>query len=252
MPRPPRARRLSIYDQSLLDHGCPTVWRGAAVGRFRCGCTAAAAASHRHDWGSFWGGASLCGGRDRPVGDCGRAAAQGDGTRTAPLARSQPATSMVGRRPQRPCLFSRCPHARALPQVYQGGEDVHGRRIFVGNVNYEVNEDELRDHFGKVRITRRGPNMRSCARARGGGGGWRQLSACPLPTVRRHLDALRQGGLCLHRVRRPQRGHGARSLSPPLHCRPLRTHPVPPFLLATHRPPPTRGRTPSAGCTTLR
>ena len=76
-----------------------------------------------------------------------------------------------------PCL-SRAVLTRApLPQVYQGGEDGHGRRIFVGNVNYEVNEDDLRDHFGKVR-SRAGPKharAQTCAR----GGGWRQLSPAP-------------------------------------------------------------------------
>jgi hypothetical protein len=34
--------------------------------------------------------------------------------------------------------------------VYQGGEVSDGRRIYVGNINYDIREDEVRDKFTEV------------------------------------------------------------------------------------------------------
>ena len=36
-------------------------------------------------------------------------------------------------------------------QVYQGGETTDGRRIYVGNINYDYREDEIRNAFNEVR-----------------------------------------------------------------------------------------------------
>ena len=33
------------------------------------------------------------------------------------------------------------------PQPYQGGEASDGRRIYVGNINYELHEDAVRNAF---------------------------------------------------------------------------------------------------------
>ena len=33
---------------------------------------------------------------------------------------------------------------------YQGGEDTGGRRVYIGNINYDFKEDELRSEFGEV------------------------------------------------------------------------------------------------------
>ena len=33
---------------------------------------------------------------------------------------------------------------------YQGGEDTGGRRVYIGNINYDVKEDELRAEFSEV------------------------------------------------------------------------------------------------------
>ena len=37
-------------------------------------------------------------------------------------------------------------------QVYQGGETTDGRRIYVGNINYDFREEELRGAFNEVRV----------------------------------------------------------------------------------------------------
>ena len=37
-------------------------------------------------------------------------------------------------------------------QVYQGGETTDGRWIYVGNINYDFREEELRGAFNEVRV----------------------------------------------------------------------------------------------------
>ena len=37
-------------------------------------------------------------------------------------------------------------------QVYQGGETTDGRRIYVGNINYDFREEEMRAAFNEVRV----------------------------------------------------------------------------------------------------
>ena len=39
--------------------------------------------------------------------------------------------------------------------VYQGGETTDGRRIYVGNINYDCREDEVRNAFNEVRPTKK-------------------------------------------------------------------------------------------------
>ena len=39
-------------------------------------------------------------------------------------------------------------------QVYQGGETTDGRRIYVGNINYDFREEEIRQKFNEVRLCR--------------------------------------------------------------------------------------------------
>ena len=34
--------------------------------------------------------------------------------------------------------------------MYQGGEDTGGKRVYIGNVNYEVREEELRSLFDQA------------------------------------------------------------------------------------------------------
>ena len=35
-------------------------------------------------------------------------------------------------------------------QVYQGGDTSEGKRVYIGNIQYEVREEDIRDEFGKV------------------------------------------------------------------------------------------------------
>ena len=37
-------------------------------------------------------------------------------------------------------------------QVYQGGEDTGGKRVYVGNINYEVTQEELKGLFKEVSL----------------------------------------------------------------------------------------------------
>ena len=37
--------------------------------------------------------------------------------------------------------------------MYQGGETTDGRRIYVGNINYDYSENEIRNAFNDVRFT---------------------------------------------------------------------------------------------------
>jgi hypothetical protein len=56
------------------------------------------------------------------------------------------------------------PHVtRSMPcqQVYQGGETTDGRRIYVGNINYDCREDEIRNRFNEVCVAHA---QISCAR----------------------------------------------------------------------------------------
>ena len=40
----------------------------------------------------------------------------------------------------------------ALHQVYQGGEVTGGRRVYVGNINYDTKEEDIKTEFSLVRL----------------------------------------------------------------------------------------------------
>ena len=44
-------------------------------------------------------------------------------------------------------------------QVYLGGDTSEGKRIYVGNIQYEVREEDIRDEFGKVRLNHGLPQL---------------------------------------------------------------------------------------------
>ena len=55
------------------------------------------------------------------------------------------------------------PHCSlALRQVYQGGEVTGGRRVYIGNINYDTREDEIKADFSEVQLP--WPAL-ACARA---------------------------------------------------------------------------------------
>ena len=51
------------------------------------------------------------------------------------------------------------PHCSlALRQVYQGGEITGGRRVYVGNINYEIKEEDIKTEFSVVRLAHGRPS----------------------------------------------------------------------------------------------
>jgi hypothetical protein len=67
------------------------------------------------------------------------------------LARRTPALSL----PARCCAcLALTPPPDSPEQVYQGGETTDGRRIYVGNINYDFAENEIRNAFNDVRMRR--------------------------------------------------------------------------------------------------
>ena len=67
--------------------------------------------------------------------------------------------------------------------VYQGGETTDGKRIYVGNINYDYSENEIRNAFNDVRfallfICTASPARAPCA-ARVG----RQAASAMLPRI---------------------------------------------------------------------
>ena len=99
--------------------------------------------------------------------------------------------------------------------------------------------------------------MRSCARAGGGGGGGgggEGANYLPAPCLQYGDISMLSAkeGFAFIEYTDPNAAT-VRALSPlPFTAGLFARTPSRPSLLATHRPPPTRGRTPSAGCTTLR
>ena len=53
---------------------------------------------------------------------------------------------------QSPCDRSPPHCSLALRQVYQGGEVTGGRRVYIGNINYETREDEIKAEFSEVQL----------------------------------------------------------------------------------------------------
>ena len=52
--------------------------------------------------------------------------------------------SLISSYPQMP------ERALTCPQPYQGGEASDGRRVYVGNINYDFREEEIRGAFTEV------------------------------------------------------------------------------------------------------